>query len=304
MKDLDIQADHYTAKFWEYDPRTGRRWNIDPVRKESLSGYSVNGLNPIWYMDPNGDDWFSNDQGMFIWAADPSIMMHGFRNYHGTELPEGVSNSQILTTVAGQPGFYYKHKSDGFAKFANWINGLFGYPKNNNTLKKYSWHDVALGAELRDYALMGVLAKIASPIAKSAMSMLKGSGGSLWKMASWVERGFVYEASQGANLVKNYPVIDKFLKGVATSIKTLDFNMDTYAKNSKAIYNTLKGYIDKLVEFKGANVGGVNTVNQIEKKILNVGVPKGANEEQIKMLQQAVEYGKSLNIEVQIKAVK
>ena len=294
----------YTAEFWEYDPRLGRRWNVDPVRKEGLSGYSVNALNPIWYMDPLGDDWFSNDQGMFIWAVDPSIMMHGFRNYHGTQLPEDVPNSQILTTVPGKPGFYYKYKSDGLGKFANWVNGLFGYPQTNVTLKKYSWHDVAIGAELRDYALMGVLAKIASPIAKAAMRMLKSSGGSLWKMASWVERGFVYEASQGANLVKNYPVIDKFMNGVATSIKTLDFNMVSYAKNAKSIYNTLKGYIDKLAEFKGANFGGVNTVDQIEKKILNVGVPKGANEEQIKMLQQAVEYGKSLNIEVQIKAVK
>jgi phage-related protein len=151
---------------------------------------------------------------------------------------------------------------------------------------------------------MGVLGKMYGPIAQSAMNILKGAGGSLWKIASWLERGFVYEASQGANLVRNYPVIDKFVKGVATSIKTLDFNMPSYVKNPKSIFSTLKGYIDKLAEFKGANVGGINTVNQIEKKILNVGVPKGANEQQIKMLQQAVEYGKSLNIEVQIKAVK
>lgn len=64
------------------------------------------------------------------------------------------------------------------------------------------------------------------------------------------------------------------------------------------------GGIDKLAEFGGAIAGGVDTRKQITKKILNVGVPKGANEEQIKMFQQAIEYGKTLNVEVQIKAVK
>ena len=24
-------GDHYTAQFWEYDPRLGRRWNINPI---------------------------------------------------------------------------------------------------------------------------------------------------------------------------------------------------------------------------------------------------------------------------------
>jgi len=303
-KTPEVSSSSFTAEYWQYDARIARRWNVDPVRKESLSGYSVNGLNPIWYMDRFGDDWFSNEQGMFIWAADPSIMLAGFKNYHGTELPEGVSKSQILTTVVGQPGFYYQYKSDGIGKFANWINGLLGYSTQSVALKKYSWHDVALGTEFRDIALMGVLAKMASPLAQSVMGMLKKSGGSIWKLASWVERGFIYEASQGANLAKNYPVIDKFLNGVATSIKTLDFNMSTYAKNSKAIYNTLKGYIDKLAEFKGANVGGVNTIDQIEKKILNVGIPKGANKEQVSMFNQAVEYAKSLNIELQLNVVK
>lgn len=82
------------------------------------------------------------------------------------------------------------------------------------------------------------------------------------------------------------------------------FQICTYVKNTKAIYNTLKGGIDKLAEFEGAIAGGVDTRKQIIKKILNVGVPKGANEEQIKMFQQAIEYGKTLNVEVQIKAVK
>jgi hypothetical protein len=44
-----------TALFWEYDSRTGRRWNLDPKPQISISDYGVNGLNPIIMFDPMGD---------------------------------------------------------------------------------------------------------------------------------------------------------------------------------------------------------------------------------------------------------
>src|SRR5690606_26793335 len=53
-------GNHYTALFWEYDSRLGRRWNIDPVDQISISNYSVNGNNPIWFKDPKGDDYNVN----------------------------------------------------------------------------------------------------------------------------------------------------------------------------------------------------------------------------------------------------
>jgi hypothetical protein len=49
-------GNHNTALFWEYDTRLGRRWNLDPVVKHSLSGYSTFANNPIWCIDVNGDD--------------------------------------------------------------------------------------------------------------------------------------------------------------------------------------------------------------------------------------------------------
>jgi RHS repeat-associated protein len=44
----------YTAGFWEFDPRIGRRWNLDPVYKNSP--YEVFAGNPILYSDPLGLD--------------------------------------------------------------------------------------------------------------------------------------------------------------------------------------------------------------------------------------------------------
>ena len=45
----------YTAEFWTYDPRIGRRWNIDPVTVPSESPYAAFRNNPIFLNDPNGD---------------------------------------------------------------------------------------------------------------------------------------------------------------------------------------------------------------------------------------------------------
>ena len=46
----------YTAEFWQYDSRAGRRWNLDPVFKEHESSYACYANNPICFRDPNGTD--------------------------------------------------------------------------------------------------------------------------------------------------------------------------------------------------------------------------------------------------------
>jgi hypothetical protein len=55
-------GNHYTAKFWEYDPRVVTRWNNDPVVKPWQSPYVILSNNPIWRIDPNGDDDYKVDK--------------------------------------------------------------------------------------------------------------------------------------------------------------------------------------------------------------------------------------------------
>ena len=61
MKSEEI-GETYTAEFWEYDPRIGRRWNRDIMDKPWISDYAVLGNNPIYFIDPNGADWYKNDK--------------------------------------------------------------------------------------------------------------------------------------------------------------------------------------------------------------------------------------------------
>ncbi|MCU0423440.1 MAG: DUF6443 domain-containing protein [Bacteroidia bacterium] len=56
MKDDEVFKGAYTAEFWQYDSRLGRRWNMDPVVKEQESPFAVFANNSNWFIDLNGDD--------------------------------------------------------------------------------------------------------------------------------------------------------------------------------------------------------------------------------------------------------
>jgi hypothetical protein len=56
-------GNHYTALFGEYDPRTVRRWNLDPKPNPSISPYNMYVGNPIWHSDPLLDTIIVNDKG-------------------------------------------------------------------------------------------------------------------------------------------------------------------------------------------------------------------------------------------------
>lgn len=54
-RSTEIQGNSFTAEFWQYDARIGRRWNTDPKPNASISMYSCLLNNPIWYNDITGD---------------------------------------------------------------------------------------------------------------------------------------------------------------------------------------------------------------------------------------------------------
>ena len=68
-KDDEImgEGNSYTAEYWEYDSRLGRRWNLDPIIKEHESSFASFSNNPIWFKDPNGADttFFQAETGTY-----------------------------------------------------------------------------------------------------------------------------------------------------------------------------------------------------------------------------------------------
>src|SRR5690606_34111589 len=55
-KSTEINENSYTAEFWQYDSRIGRRFNIDPVVKPNESPYATFANSPIWLTDHDGKD--------------------------------------------------------------------------------------------------------------------------------------------------------------------------------------------------------------------------------------------------------
>ncbi len=55
VDEVSGKGSSYTAEFWQYDSRLGRRWNLDPKPNPAISPYATYANNPILYQDLLGD---------------------------------------------------------------------------------------------------------------------------------------------------------------------------------------------------------------------------------------------------------
>jgi hypothetical protein len=127
---------------------------------------------------------------------------------------------------------------------------------------------------------------------------------SVWNMAPSA-RGFAIEGMLGGNLPKAFPVIDKFADGVATSIKSIDLTAETYGKGNNLL-NTLKGYTNKLSDFKGASRNGFRLrESDITSKVLEVAIQPGkASLNQWEQIGKAMQHAKDNNIQFNLQFIK
>ncbi len=121
---------------------------------------------------------------------------------------------------------------------------------------------------------------------------------SVWLQGNFT-RGNTIEAALGHNLARNYPVIDRFKDGVATSIKSLHLGARSY-QNVKRLDNLLHGYINRLANFQGKLWAGVNTTNISSRQLMLV-IPRGAGSPaQMQVIQNVVTHGASVGVKVKV----
>jgi RHS repeat-associated protein len=87
-----------------------------------------------------------------------------------------------------------------------------------------------------------------------------------------LERGQAIEDTLGRNLPRSFPGIDRWVNGLATSIKSLDLNAVTY-RNINALTGKVQGYINALADFQGAQW---LQASMIRGRELLLAVPGGA----------------------------
>jgi hypothetical protein len=96
-----------------------------------------------------------------------------------------------------------------------------------------------------------------------------------WNLSS-LERGKRIHEALGENLRPNYPTIDHFLQGWATSIKSIDLNAISY-QNDLLLLRRMNRYVDKLETFPRKTSGsGDITGDAIDGRHLELVVPLGS----------------------------
>ena len=128
-----------------------------------------------------------------------------------------------------------------------------------------------------DYTLDG--AYIGGKIFKPVVGFFGGIfGKSVWSQNPY-ERGREIESILGGNLPGNFPVIDKFVNGVATSIKSVDLTSASY-QSASGLKSLLTGYVKSLSGFSGRSWAGAqvgtNATNQILSRTLEIAIPRGS----------------------------
>jgi RHS repeat-associated protein len=122
-------------------------------------------------------------------------------------------------------------------------------------------------------------------------------------LVNWVwslnpfQRGRVMEqALAPGELLKspNFPTIDAFVRGVATSIKSINLNAVSYA-DPDAVVSRLTSYVDALAKFDGARWGNddVRAAEIIGRQLL-LAIPSGATPEQVAAINNVISYAQAL----------
>jgi RHS repeat-associated protein len=110
------EGNSYTAEYWEYDPRLGRRWNVDPITKPHESPYAAFSNNPITNIDPLGN-------------SDSTVTSPNGGSFTLPESAKITKNSFAYTNAAGVK---FQH-SDGAVESFTWQDKEYTARYNSKT---------------------------------------------------------------------------------------------------------------------------------------------------------------------------
>ncbi|MEM9686477.1 MAG: DUF6443 domain-containing protein [Bacteroidota bacterium] len=295
--DFDLNWHHF--KYRTYDAAIGRFLQIDPLapayaynatyafaENNVVSGIDLEGKELSFELDGNRATGVSGPrQGTYTLQEVRSIMS---KKKAARDAARKIIDDKTPKTAPSQGEINYPTSHINRAKYI--------YPQSGLRLAE----TVGVGAKeaVQDVFLGGAFAGI--------YKAFRGAK-SVWNLNKF-QRGRVIEQMLGSGksgLASNFPVIDKIEDGVAVSIKSMDLTAKSYQSGNR-VFNTLKGYIDKLDGFTNAKWGGVNIQEgkSYTSKALELAVQTGKGTQgQWGQIQKAVQYALSKDINVTIRFI-
>lgn len=128
---------------------------------------------------------------------------------------------------------------------------------------------------------------------------------SVWSLGPGV-RGRVIEARLGGNLPSNFPTIDRFSEGTATSIKSVDLSRPTY-QTARGLESLLNRYIGSMATYEGQQrrwAGIIIRPAQIQVRELQLAIPPTFTPGQAAVLREAVEWAETLGVQLTITPIE
>ncbi len=125
-KDDEIygSGNSYTAEYWQYDARLGRRWNLDPVDKPWMSSYHAFSNKPILNIDPNGafDDNYTifSDGTIFKEETNDPTNTYTYIDNAGNSLDLGTYN--VVNNSKGEDMVQAGVGANGSNDMFSWSN--------------------------------------------------------------------------------------------------------------------------------------------------------------------------------------
>ena len=109
---------------------------------------------------------------------------------------------------------------------------------------------------------------------------------------------------KNSRLPKNFKTFDFWFErnSRAVSVKTIDTNAPSRLIHPESVYHTLKGYVDKTLDFtyyKGTLRDPV-TFEKIKTREIQLGIPADTGCAQMQYIQRAIEYGNLNNVKIEV----
>jgi RHS repeat-associated protein len=189
----------YTAEFWEYDTRLGRRWNVDPVNMGATSSYAAFANNPLIFVDPLGLDTVNSSRKAGI--GDVFQHQNNNSNFFWIKTAKGWEGGGSSENLASVVFTFKKKRTNNYIHWpeihigqAAWNDEMYARIRDKKPMQKIGdppWAADQINFHIRNYQaqedgrmLQGIFAgAIGAPIAITGLAE-SGAGYYLYQRAS------------------------------------------------------------------------------------------------------------------------